>query len=400
MSASKDIKDNDAILKELDKLEYLFHGSSEAPKVVSVKSKSSSIPKSLDGLLAALGDAKRQLASGVSSDVVKDSLGKAVEARKKDMDERLKEVYNSLGRIGKSLDKRFPEALPKYPVLFNTPEATRALNRVVALHFIRNGAFDVAETFIQEANVDTKPNTMDQFIEMHRIVDALRSDDLQPALDWCASHRPFLQKRTSSLEFNLHRSRYIHLLLNSGDAGPALSYARRYFPALYNDHSTKISRLLNAIVFLPAERLASSPYSELLDPSVHEDLETQFSLEYCALLRMSKESPLRSVGDIGGAGALLRIEKGKKVMQDKNTDWGASAELPIEIPVPPEYRYHSIFTCPVSKEQSTEANPPMMLTCGHVLAMESVGKLTRNGGRIKCPYCPTESVAPPLQVYF
>jgi len=118
------------------------------------------------------------------------------------------------------------------------------------------------------------------------------------------------------------------------------------------------------------------------------------------MLNMSREPPLRSVGDIGGGGALLRIEKGKKVMQDKNTDWGASTELPIEIPVPPENRYHSIFTCPVSKEQSTEANPPMMLTCGHVLAMESVNKLVRNGGRVKCPYCPTESVTPPLQVYF
>ncbi len=47
------------------------------------------------------------------------------------------------------------------------------------------------------------------------------------------------------------------------------------------------------------------------------------------MLHMSREPPLRSVGDIGGGGALLRIEKGKKVMQDKNTDWGASTELPV-----------------------------------------------------------------------
>jgi len=305
-----------------------------------------------------------------------------------------------LGRIGKSLDKKCPEALPKYPPLFNTPEARKALDRVVALHFIRNGSFDVAETFLKEADVDTKPNTVDQFVEMHRIVDAVRSKDLQPALDWCALHRTFLQNRTSPFEFNLHRSRYIHLLLDSEDIGAALSYARRYFPPLYHDHSTKIARLLNAILFLPKERLSSSPYADLLNPSLHEGLEAQFSLEYCAMLHMSREPPLRSVGDIGGGGALLRIEKGKKVMQDKNTDWGASTELPIEIPVPPENRYHSIFTCPVSKEQATESNPPMMLTCGHVLAAESVNKLIRNGGRVKCPYCPTESVTPPLQVYF
>ncbi len=29
--------------------------------------------------------------------------------------------------------------------------------------------------------------------------------------------------------------------------------------------------------------------------------------------------------------------------------------------------FYSIFACPVSKEQSSEENPPMMLPCGHVL---------------------------------
>lgn len=51
----------------------------------------------------------------------------------------------------------------------------------------------------------------------------------------------------------------------------------------------------------------------------------------------------------------------------------------VEIPVPPESRYHSIFACPVSKEQATDVNPPMMLTCGHVLAKESVIKLAKTG---------------------
>ena len=31
-----------------------------------------------------------------------------------------------------------------------------------------------------------------------------------------------------------------------------------------------------------------------------------------------------------------------------------------------EFTYYSVFTCPVSKDQSTPENPPMMLPCGHV----------------------------------
>ena len=52
----------------------------------------------------------------------------------------------------------------------------------------------------------------------------------------------------------------------------------------------------------------------------------------------------------------------------------------IEIPLPAENRYHSVFACPVSKDQSTEQNPPMMMSCGHVVSKDSLQKLSKVNG--------------------
>lgn len=77
-------------------------------------------------------------------------------------------------------------------------------------------------------------------------------------------------------------------------------------------------------------------------------------------------------------------------MKDKRAEWTTAQELPVEIPLPPSYQFHSIFVCPVSKEQTTDENPPMMMPCGHVVAQETLCRMAR-GSRFKCPYCPSES---------
>jgi len=240
-------------------------------------------------------------------------------------------------------------------------------------------------------------------VELHQILKVLRAQDILPALEWAKRSRNFLRARSSPLEFYLHRSQYIRLLFSSHPPNPlpALAYANEHLRPFYKDHEAEIKRLMGCIAYLPLSKLQASPYADLASPSLHFELEPLFAKEYCASLGMSRQVPLRVVGDIGGGGALARIEKGRKVMRERKSEWSQTDELPIEIPLPPENRYHSIFACPVSKEQATEQNPPMMMLCGHVIAKESLHKLSKTGGRVKCPYCPTESqLSAALRVYF
>jgi hypothetical protein len=65
----------------------------------------------------------------------------------------------------------------------------------------------------------------------------------------------------------------------------------------------------------------------------------------------------------------------------------AKDQIPVEIELGDDYVFHSIFCCPISRQMTNNENPPMMLTCGHVLSLDSIDKL---GTKFKCPYCPTE----------
>jgi hypothetical protein len=88
----------DGPLKELAKLEKLTAKS-------STKGKAPSITDSLDSLLEYLKEAKAVVENGTSNEETFIHLAHTVDARKKEVDDRQKEVYGSLSRFGKALDK-------------------------------------------------------------------------------------------------------------------------------------------------------------------------------------------------------------------------------------------------------------------------------------------------------
>ena len=89
----------DGPLKELAKLEKLAAGGPVG------KGKGPSIDQSLDGLLAALLDARQRFQTGTGSQATLVALAKTAEDKKKEIDERQKELYNVAAKVGKALDK-------------------------------------------------------------------------------------------------------------------------------------------------------------------------------------------------------------------------------------------------------------------------------------------------------
>ena len=321
------------------------------------------------------------------------------------------------------------------------------VDRAIAMHLLREGHFDVASSFIAEANAKTPAedgsprshhsflNTMastsrpkhrdppskawtadfapsainsaqlqHQFEEMYTILRELKQNrNLQPAIAWARDHSAVLDARGSNLEFDLCRLQYISLFTSSAPGeGPlaAIAYARVTFPAFPSRYEAQIRQLLGALAF--AGNLGRSPYAALFSASSSDHTTsaaaTAFTSEFCALLSLSSASPLLTAVTAGCI-ALPTLLKFSQIQALKRTTWTTATELPVEIPLPSAFSFHSIFVCPVSKEQSTDENPPMMMPCAHVVARESLEKLSK-GGRFKCPYCPSESHPKDARVVF
>jgi hypothetical protein len=326
------------------------------------------------------------------------------------------------------------------------------INRAIAMHLLREGQFAVASTFINEVQAkhprapsagfdepmdededededeeDDEDHTdadgspaahddadddddcdlsslhsqelQDKFAEMYEILQQLKAQNLLPAIEWARSNSAELEARGSNLEFELSKLQYVWLFKgpavnnlpddqHNGRAG-ALAYARQHFGRFQARHLREIQQLASAMVFAP--NLPTSPYHQTFAISTaFADVAASFTREFCSLLGLSAESPLY-LAVTAGALALPRLMKYMLATRSKGTEWTTAQELPFETPLPESMLFHSIFVCPVSKEQTTEDNPPMVIPCGHMLARETLQKLCK-GSRFKCPYCPSEGL--------
>lgn len=291
------------------------------------------------------------------------------------------------------------------------------------MHLLREGQFAVATTFLDETHDNPprptptpgSPNSYTgdegeltslksrelqaKFTNMYQILHELKNKKLQLAIEWASENSQELEKRGSNMEFELHKLQYVWLFLGPKVNGlpddeynglyGAIEYGREHFPRFQTRFLREIKQLSASMAYV--SNLSESPYGRTFETeTAWDDIAASFTREFCFLLGLSAESPLY-IAVTAGAIALPTLLKLASIMKEKRTEWTTQNELPVEIPLPKSMTFHAIFVCPVSKEQSTEANPPMMMPCGHVIAKESLQRLSKNQQRFKCPYCPSES---------
>lgn len=307
-----------------------------------------------------------------------------------------KELNISLTKYQKLLEKSLnPDVSKAYR---NVDFDFHIVNQIIANHFYRQGLFDLGDTIINEAGEVNTNSLRSQFLEMHQILEAMRVKNLQPALTWVSTNQDKLVQSGSNLELKLHTLQFVEVLQN-GTRADALKYARTYLAPFASLHKDEFQKLMGCLLY--AGRLDSSPYSELMSQIHWKRTTEELTRQFCILLGQSYESPL-SVAIAAGVEGLPTLLKLANVMAAKKQEWQAMKQLPVPVELGKEFQFHSIFVCPVSRDQASEENPPMLLPCLHVLCKQSIMKLSKSSTRtFKCPYCPAEAtVAQCRQLYF
>nr|ADE75849.1 unknown [Picea sitchensis] len=121
-----------------------------------------------------------------------------------------KELNVALSKYGKVVDKQFyPDIAKAYrEVEFDG----HIINMIVALHFYRQGLFELGDCFISEANEHGAASLKAPFVEMYEMLEQMKARNLQPALAWASAHSDELVRKGSALEFKLHALQYMQIL--------------------------------------------------------------------------------------------------------------------------------------------------------------------------------------------
>lgn len=301
-----------------------------------------------------------------------------------------------------------------------------AILQALLQHFYREGNFAMGDALATELQSMTDAQWKEPFEEMHHLVEALDRHDIGPAISWIeraskatktappnnngkidgGSNGSMMMGESSismvlpstaaaALTFKLHSLAYIDML-KGGSWSQAIQYARTHLAPLAKRFPHDVETLLGAMAFAQGVGgLECSPYAPLLREELWTEAEESLVASYCACRGLARESALRLALNLGTM-AWPKISRVLAIMKHRpGVEWDPAEELPVEIETGEQAKFHSVFVCPVLRQQSTEGNPPMMMPCGHVISQEALHRLCKGNPnyRIKCPYCPAESTA-------
>ncbi|KAE8717980.1 LisH/CRA/RING-U-box domains-containing protein isoform 2 [Hibiscus syriacus] len=254
------------------------------------------------------------------------------------------------------------------------------LKRILVDYMLRMSYYDTAMKLAQSSNIEELVD-IEVFQEAKKVIDALRNQDVGPALAWCADNKSRLKKSKSKFEFQLRLQEFIELV-RAENYMRAILYARRYLAPWGATNLKELQQVMTTLAFRSNTECAK--YKVLFDPKQWDFLVDQFKQEFYGLYGMTPE-PLLNICLQAGLSAL----KTPYCYEDDCTKEDPLSQdnfRKLAMPLPYSKQHHSKLVCYITKELMDTENPPQVLPNGYVYSTKALKEMAeKNNGKITCP---------------
>ncbi|MBA0571241.1 hypothetical protein Golob_004825 [Gossypium lobatum] len=278
--------------------------------------------------------------------------------------------------------------------------------RILVDYMLRMSYYDTARKLAESSKIEELVD-LEVFQEAKKVVDALKNQEVGPALAWCAENKSRLKKSKSKFEFQLRLQEFIELV-RAENYMRAILYARRYLAPWGATHLKELQLVMTTLAF--RSNTECTKYKVLFEPKQWDFLVDQFKQEFYKLHGMTLE-PLLNIYLQAGLSALktpypyssyhyvtaylfIHIYLSSRDFSDVSKAYGCTKEDPLSqenfrklaMPLPYSKQHHSKLVCYITKELMDTENPPQVLPNGYVYSTKALKEMAeKNNGKITCP---------------
>lgn len=280
------------------------------------------------------------------------------------------------------------------------------VDRVAIEHLYVTGKFELGDSMGAESHITDVEEIKTPYIELCMIERDLKNRNVSTVQTWVEEHSGLLERNNTKFEhlsFLIARIQFLQLMDKEGKL-KAVQFARENMARYFHSHSAQLRQLLGSVACsnIVHNRSTYAKYHEAVihrytylqckdDDTLWEEIGREFRRQFCYVLGYPQDPPLLVSVAAGSAVLPTLLKYAEVASKAKSTALLSDSkdDLPIELPLPDEFVFHSTFACPVSKARNTSVDPAMLLPCGHCLNKASIfGIMKVPSGKLKCPYCP------------
>ena len=249
--------------------------------------------------------------------------------------------------------------------------------------------------------------------EMQPVMNSLKSGSLHEVEMWVYEHRQQLGRNAiNDITFEIARIRYIHLLqkpFSCERLQQLLQFAQQHLSLFYGKFENEIQALLQILLTYGQSSECNITTQKDTRSSCIESVEFYVTrlrdkvIQHCAKINGLPGDGLCSNFEIllnAGKNATPVVTAALQFVKPSYKRSGSDSDehdvtlfdleasgLPLDFKLKSEQRYHSVFSCPVSRQSASDSDPPVLLKCGHAILMSSMKSLPRRNLKFKCPTC-------------